>query len=109
MKVLLLVGVLWATSSFAQSANHCEQFNGKGLVEDLVKQLSQKLSYDYDAFCSNPRIADIFTEEKLVYHREDDQNHPYQFITIHYYEYSCEYQYSMDEKRWRNQSCYSTW
>lgn len=110
MKALLLSLVLVTTSLTVRAfeGNHCKQFDKNAKIADLFRQLAKKLQYDYEEFCNNPRIADLYHEEKLVYHREDDQYHPYEFLTIHYNEYSCQYRYSYDEKAWKNQECYNT-
>ena len=96
-------------TSFAEpTVNHCAQYEQNAFMKDLLVSLSQKLSYKHDDFCQNTRIADIYHEQKLVYHQADDAYHPYEFVTIHYWEYSCEYQYNLEAKAWANQSCYST-
>lgn len=109
MKSLALLICLWSVPSFSQSINHCKKFEGKGMIEKIMKSLSNKLFYEHKDFCQSPRISDIYNETKLVYHPSDDRYHPYEFITIHYFEYSCEYQYNLDERKWADQYCYSTW
>ncbi|HMN69381.1 MAG TPA: hypothetical protein PKC28_12640 [Bdellovibrionales bacterium] len=106
----LLTSTVLFTGSNAhgETVNHCRQFAAQPKIAALIQELSAKLKYDHKEFCENPRIADIYREEKLVYHREDDKWHPYEFVTVHYYEYSCQYKYSWDEGRWKDQYCYST-
>ena len=108
MRALLLSVFLLSSVSFAQTQNHCAKFEGKGKIEELIKKLSKKLFYSYEEFCAHPRILDIYNEQRLVYHSEDDSYHPYEFITLHYAEQSCEYQYSLDHERWGDQVRYNT-
>lgn len=101
--------VFFVVSSFAQpTVDHCKQYEQNAFMSGLLTSLSAKLSYEHTEFCTNPRIADIYHERKLVYHKEDDSYHPYEFVTLHYYEYSCEYQFNIDAGNWGPQYCYST-
>lgn len=90
------------------TVDHCKQYEGNVFMSELLTSLSAKLSYQHAEFCTNSRIADIYHERKWVYHKEDDNYHPYEFVTIHYYEYSCEYQYNIEASKWADQYCYST-
>ncbi len=108
-RALFLVIALSFAYSASAARNHCFQFLGHEVHEPLVKELAYKLKYNVAEFCNSERIQDIFIEDRLVYHRSDDQYHPYKFITIHYNEYSCEYSYDLNGKRWGHQECYNTW
>ncbi len=106
-KYILVAIVLSSSPAFA--VNHCKQYEKNAFLTQLLQSLSARLSYTHEEFCNSERIMDIFREERLVYHQEDDQYHPYEFITLHYNEYSCEYQYNIDGQKWASQYCYNTW
>ncbi len=108
LSILFFVFTASAQNAPQSAVNHCDQYEQNSFISGLLVSLAAKLSYEHEEFCTNPRIADIYHEDKLVYHKEDDQYHLYEFVTIHYYEYSCEYQYNIESKAWANQTCYNT-
>jgi len=105
----LCLGMALPFAADAVLPNHCAKFDSNPKVKELIRQLTVKLKYSEAEFCGSTRIMDIDNETRMVYHREDDRYHPYEFITLHYNEYSCEYQYSWDQSLWRDQGCYNTW
>ena len=108
-KLSLILGVLIFSQSIrAYEVNHCAQFDADPEMSRLLYSLSEKLSYSYEELCSEPRIFDIFSERRQVYYLESDSYHEHMFITLHYNEYSCEYQFDMVMDQWADQHCYST-
>lgn len=95
--------------SYAVMPNHCEKFSSNPPIMKILESLATKLSYSFNEMCTQSRIADIYQETKQVYIREKDAYHDHIFVTLHYYEYSCEYQFDLVEQRWGKQNCYNTW
>lgn len=108
-KLVILFILLMSFQSFAVMPNHCERFSANSTVMQVLESLSHKLSYSFDELCTLGRIADIYQETRSVYIREKDVYQDHLFVTLHYYEYSCEYQFNLVENKWGNQSCYNTW
>lgn len=107
---LLLGFALSGHPAHAESvAKYCQRYGQNEVSSKLMHDLAAKLMYSYEDFCASDRIMDVFQEDRLVYHREDDTYQKYKFITVHYDEYSCEYQYNLDYNYWGSQSCYNTW
>lgn len=93
---------------FAVLPNHCDQFSKNTKVMDVLQSLASKLRYDFGQMCTLSRIADIYQETRSVYIREKDVYQDHLFVTLHYYDYSCEYQYNLIEDKWGDQYCYNT-
>lgn len=104
----LIVGLGASVSAFAGPVDFCARYAKKPVADKLIRSLADKLQYSYEAFCTADRIMDVFQEDKLVYHKETDSFQPYIFVTIHYNEYSCEYQFNLQQDRWAKQECYNT-
>lgn len=107
ISLLLVVGAN-ASAAGGGGVDYCARYMENSTTAFLMQSLAQKLMYSYEEFCNHPRIMDVYQEDKLVYKRETDEYQKYKFVTVHYNEYSCEYQYNLDEKRWAKQECYNT-
>lgn len=110
-KILFLIGfsILFNSSVWAFTTDHCKPYEHRPDITDIFKQLASKLSYDYYDLCHHPRIMAIFPEERRVYIQSKDRYDDHIFVTLHYSENSCEYQYNLVEKTWGHQHCYNTW
>lgn len=108
MKSLLLSMVLFFSVS-AQAANHCQRYESSPNMNFIV-ELSKKLSYELSELCELERIADIQFEQRRYYYADSDQFESHKVITLHYWEYSCEYHFNLERDQWQNKRnyCYST-
>jgi hypothetical protein len=106
---MALMGLLLAFGLSAHAeVNHCAQFEKNREVLTALEKLSYKLSYSFEELCAHPRIMDIYAEHRSVYLSEEDRYREHLFITLHYGEYSCQYQYILETGAWGDQYCYST-
>lgn len=108
MKLLIIFFSFFLAAQTMFAQNLCAQFPTNSHKEGLLKELSTRLNYSYEEFCSNNRILAIYDEVRKVYYAESDEYHDHLFITLHYNEYSCEYQYDLNDRQWRDQHCYNT-
>ena len=98
------------TSFSAMAVNHCIRYEKNIDKASLIQQLSKRLSYQYNELCTLERIADIQFEERRKFHKDTNEYENHQVVTLHYWEYSCEYHFNLDRKQWNREFdyCYST-
>jgi len=100
---LLLAG---QTSAY----DYCSKFSDNQHTP-LVKELSQRLNYGWDAFCHHSRILDVQHELRRYFYNDSSEFEDHSVYTLHYNEYSCEYHYNLIRENWIKDKdyCYSTW
>lgn len=108
MKTLLFT-ILSLFLADTQAVNHCKRYENSENTE-LVIALSEKLLYEYSEFCEQERIADLQVEVRRYYYRDSDEFEDHKVLTVHYWEYSCEYHFNLVRENWQDERnyCYST-
>jgi len=109
MKTLTTLGLILIALQVS-AYDYCAKFEDNA-HELKVRQLSERLAYEWEEFCDHPRIMDVQHEIRRYYYQDTDQFEDHNVYTLHYNEYSCEYHYNVGRKNWFKEKdyCYNTW
>lgn len=110
VKSVIFFGLVFSVKmAWAAPNDHCAPYAHDNEVISVIELMAPMLSYEYHELCELDRLMAIYPTRVGVYNREKDEYQEHISITLHYNEYSCEYQYNLAELRWGKKQCYNTW
>lgn len=110
MKLKLWIMALGLGLSVQASAagGFCAKYNENAEYTKAIEIVAAKLKYSTEELCTLGRLADIYVDTKNIYNAQIDEVERHIWVTLHYYEYSCQYFVRAKDGVTTAQNCYNT-
>lgn len=88
----------------------CDKYRNNALSTYAIKVVAANLKYGFEELCNHPRLADIYVDRRNLPHPQDPMRSvPHVWVTLHYFEYSCQYFMREADGVVTRKNCYNTW
>lgn len=101
-----LVSLVSMSSTALAFGPHCEKYADKPLFVQAIKTVAHEMNYTPEELCSLERAGDIYVTHTSLTDERGDLI-PHTWLTIHYYEYSCQYFMRDSDRVITKSNCYS--
>ena len=101
-----LASVISMTSPALAYGKHCAKYADKPLYVQAIETVAQEMNYTPEQLCNLERAGDIYITHTSLTDEKGDLI-PHTWLTVHYYEYSCQYFMRDSDRVITKSNCYS--